>query len=124
MTRGSTRYPADCTVPGCTPGAIVLPSRFASDPAVLLQLASPGTRYEPRWNQLDFGIRRTFRFNATQLMLQFDLFNALNGNNVLTETTTLSTSVAPYLSADPNAGGLPTSILQPRIIRLGAQLRF
>ena len=124
VTRGSTRYPADCTVPGCTPGAIVLPSRFASDPAVLLQLVSPGTRYEPRWNQLDFGIRRTFRFNATQVMLQFDLFNALNGNNVLTETTTLSTSVAPYLSADPNAGGLPTSILQPRIIRLGAQLRF
>jgi hypothetical protein len=33
-------------------------------------------------------------------------------------------TVAPYLSADPNAGGLPTSILQPRIIRLGAQLRF
>ena len=57
-------------------------------------------------------------------MLQFDLFNALNGNNVLTETTTLSTSVAPYLSADPNAGGLPTSIVQPRIVRLGAQLRF
>jgi hypothetical protein len=124
VTRGSTRYPTDCAVPGCTPGAVVLPSRFASDPAVLLQLASPGTRYEPRWNQLDFGIRRNFRFNATQLMLQFDLFNALNGNNVLTETTTLSTSVAPYLSADPNAGGLPTSILQPRIIRLGAQLRF
>jgi hypothetical protein len=124
ITRGSTRYPADCTVPGCVPGAVVLPSRFPSDPSVTLQLVAPGTRYEPRWDQLDFGIRRSFRFNSTQVMLQIDLFNALNANNVLSETTTLSTSVAPYLSSDSTAGGLPTSILQPRIIRLGAQLRF
>jgi hypothetical protein len=68
--------------------------------------------------------RRTFQEATRMSRLQLDLFNALNGNNVLTETTTLSTTVAPYLSADPNAGGLPTSILQPRIIRLGAQLRF
>ena len=124
VTRGSTRYPADCSVPGCTPGAVVLPSRFASDPAVTLQLVPPGTRFEPRWNQLDFGIRRNFHFNGTQVMLQIDLFNALNASSVLSETTTLSTSVAPYLSSDPVAGGFPTSILQPRIIRLGAQLRF
>ena len=32
INRGTTRYPADCTVAGCTPGAIVLPSRFAGDP--------------------------------------------------------------------------------------------
>jgi hypothetical protein len=68
--------------------------------------------------------RRTFQEATRMSRLQLDLFNALNGNNVLTETTTLSTTVAPYLSADPNAGGLPTSILQPRIIRLGAQPRF
>jgi hypothetical protein len=67
---------------------------------------------------------RTFQEATRMSRLQLDLFNALNGNNVLTETTTLSTTVAPYLSADPNAGGLPTSILQPRIIRLGAQPRF
>src|SRR5262249_21969811 len=62
INRGTTRYPADCTVPGCTPGAVVLPSRFAGDPAILVQLVPPGTRYEPRWNQLDFSLRRVFRF--------------------------------------------------------------
>ncbi len=124
VTRGSTRYPADCSVPGCLPGALVLPSRFASDPAITLQLVAPGTRFEPRWNQLDFGIRRNLRLSQTQIMLQVDLFNALNASSVLSETTALSTSVAPYVSADPAAGGFPTSILQPRIIRLGAQLRF
>jgi len=125
INRGTTRYPADCTVAGCTPGAIVLPSRFAGDPAVTVQLASPGTRYEPRWNQLDFGFRRTFRLkHGVTLQGQVDLFNALNANPVLTEGTALSTAVAPFLSADPNSGGTPTTILQPRIIRLAAQFRF
>jgi hypothetical protein len=125
INRGSTRYPTDCAVPGCVPGAIVLPSRFAGDPAVTVQLASPGTRYEPRWNQLDFGLRRTFRFRSgVTVQGQVDLFNALNANPVLIEGTALSTSVAPFLSSDPNSGGTPTSILQPRLIRLGAQFRF
>src|SRR5262252_992489 len=125
INRGSTRYPTDCTVPGCTPGAIVLPSRFAGDPAILVQLASPGTRYEPRWNQLDLGFRRTFRFSGGVIVQgQVDLFNALNANTVLTEGTALSTTVAPFMSADPNSGGTPISILQPRLVRLGAQFRF
>ena len=124
INRGSTRYPADCSVPGCTPSAVVLPSRFSGDPAITVQLAAPGTRFEPRWNQLDFGIRRTFKFSGRQAQLQVDLFNALNANPVLTENTTLGSAAAPFLSNDPGAGALPTSFLQPRIIRLGAQIRF
>src|SRR5207244_10477377 len=61
INRGSTRYPNDCTVAGCVPGAIVLPSRFAGDPSITLQLASPGTRYEPRSHQLYFGVRCNLR---------------------------------------------------------------
>ena len=100
VSRGSTRYPSDCAVPGCTPGAIVLPSRFAGDPAITLQLAAPGTRYEPRWNQLDFSISRMFKFGGKQVRAQLNLFNALNANPVLTETTSLGSnvSIAPYLS--------------------------
>ena len=126
LTRGSTRYPSDCSVPGCTPGAIVLPSRYAGDPSITVQLVSPGLRYEPRWNQLDFGVRRSFRFGGRTVQAQVDLFNALNANNVLTETTTLGSnvSIAPFLSNDPNTGGVPRSFLQPRIIRLGLQFRF
>jgi hypothetical protein len=125
INRGTTRYPTDCTVPGCTPGAVVLPSRFPGDPAILVQLVSPGARYEPRWNQLDFGLRRTFRFtHGVSVQGQVDLFNALNANPVLTEGTALSTLIAPFLSSDPSAGGTPTSILQPRIVRLAAQFRF
>jgi hypothetical protein len=126
VTRGVTRYPSDCAVPGCTPGAIVLPSRFAGDPAITVRLGTPGTRYEPRWNQLDFAVSRIFKFGATQVRAQVNLFNALNANPVLTEGTALGSNVpiAPYLSTDPNTGGTPLSILQPRIIQLGAQIRF
>jgi len=125
ITRGSTRYPNDCTFPGCTPGAIVLPSRFAGDPAITAQLASPGSRYSPHWNQLDFGIRRTFRFGGTRMIqAQVDLFNALNSNAILSEGTSLASSAAPFISPDPDAGGTPLTILQPRLIRVGAQIRF
>ena len=125
INRGTTRYPNDCTVQGCTPGSVVLPSRFPGDPALTVQLASPGTRYEPRWNQLDLGLRRTFRFGrGVTVQGQVDLFNALNANPVLTEGTALSTTAAPFVSADPASGGTPTSILQPRIVRIAAQFRF
>jgi len=126
VSRGVTRFPSDCSVPGCTPGAIVLPSRFAGDPAITLQLAAPGTRYEPRWNQLDFSLSKTFKFSGKSVRAQVTLFNALNANPVLTETTSLGSnvSIAPYLTTDPNTGGTPISILQPRIIQLGAQIRF
>ena len=125
ITRGSTRYPNDCTVAGCVPGAIVLPSRFAGDPAITVQLASPGSRYLSHYSQLDFGIRRNFRFKGGRMIqAQLDLFNALNENAILSEGTGLTTSVAPFLSSDPTAGGTPFTILQPRLIRIGVQIRF
>lgn len=124
ITRGSTRYPNDCTVPGCVPGAIVLPSRYPGDPAVTLQLASPGTRYEPHYTQLDFGVRRNFKIHGVTAQAQVDLFNATNSGAILSEGTGLSSSVAPFVSSSPEAGGTPLTILQPRLIRIGAQLRF
>jgi hypothetical protein len=124
ITRGSTVYPKDCTVAGCVPGAIVLPARYAGDPAVTVQLASPGTRYEPHYTQLDFGVRRTFKFRRVTAQAQVDLFNATNSGAILTEGTSLSSTVTPFLSSAPDAGGAPTQILQPRLIRIGAQLRF
>jgi hypothetical protein len=124
ITRGVTRYPTDCAVPGCVPGAIVLPSRFAGDPSIRVELASPGTRYEPHYSQLDFGVRRTFKIHGVTAQAQVDLFNATNSGAILSEGAALTTRVAPYLSSSPDSGGTPTTILQPRLIRIGAQIRF
>jgi len=135
ITPSSTRYPVDCTT--CPAGApFVLTSRFSGDPSVTVQLVPPGVRYLPRWNQLDFGIRRSFRIHGTVAQAQVNLFNALNSNTVLLEGTALSTRLNPllasgltapnftYLSNDPDKGGTPNSILQPRLIQLGLQLKF
>src|SRR5262245_19674255 len=113
ITRGVTRYPTDCTVAGCVPGAIVLPSRFAGDPAIRLELASPGTRYEPHHSQLGSAVRRTFKIHGVTAQAQVDLFNATNSGAILSEGAALTTKVAPYLSSSPDAGGTPLTILQP-----------
>ena len=71
------------------------------------------------------GIRRTFRFGGTRMVqAQLDLFNALNSNAILSEGTALTSAAAPFISPDPDAGGTPLTILQPRLIRVGAQIRF
>ena len=141
LTPNSTRYPLDCTAgcPAIPAGAAVRPfvltNRFNGDPAVTVQLAAPGTRYLPRWNQIDLGLRRSFRVHGATVQAQVNLFNALNSNTVLAEGTTLSTLLNPlhngqtssnftYLSNDSDRGGTPTSILQPRLIQIGAQIKF
>jgi hypothetical protein len=67
------------------------------------------------------------------------VFNAFNANTVLTEGTALSTRLNPFVlgtqppvtapnftfsSDDAMSGGTPNSILSPRLVRIGAQLRF
>jgi Carboxypeptidase regulatory-like domain len=135
ITPSATRYPVDCTVcPAGTP--FVLTSRFSGDPGVTVQLVPSGVRYLPRWNQLDLGLRRSFRIGGMTAQAQVTLFNALNSNAVLGEGTGLTTRLNPllasgltdpnftYLSNDPDKGGTPNSILQPRLIQLGVQLKF
>ncbi len=134
ITPGTTRYPLDCTA--CPANTVILPSRFNGDPSITLQLVPPGVRYLPRWNQLDLGIRRTFKVHGTTVQPQVNFFNALNSNAVLGEGTGLSTRLNPllangqtspnftYLSNDPDKGGTPNAVLQPRLIQIGAQIKF
>ena len=136
---GSTTYPSDCAFPGCS--GVVLPSRagVVGDPSIILQLVPPAKRYMPRWNQVDFAIRRSFTFGNLHVQAQLEVFNAFNANTVLTEGTALSTRLNPFVpgsqppvtapnftfsSDDAKSGGTPNSILSPRLVRIGAQLRF
>jgi hypothetical protein len=133
-TRFSAVDPVDCTA--CPANTVILPARFSGDPSVTVQLVPSGVRYLPRWNQLDLGLRRTFRFRNYTIQPQINLFNAFNSNTILGEGTSLTTRLNPlnsagvtspnytYLTNDPEKGGTPTSILQPRLIQIGAQIRF
>jgi hypothetical protein len=106
----TTRYAADCVGP-CRPGELVIPNLTPA--TYQLDLTPPGSAYYERQNQLDLGIRKLFRISRYQFSGQVDVFNATNSSYVKTQILTVGPSL-----------GQPTSILQPRLLRLAMQMRF
>jgi hypothetical protein len=103
-------YPSTCAAP-CPVGQRVIPNMTL--PTLVVQLVPPGTRFLPRHNQLDFGVRKLFRFRGMQISGQADIFNLNNSSRINSETTAYGPSL-----------GRPSAILQPRTLRLAAQMRF
>jgi hypothetical protein len=104
-------YPTNCATPGCPVGQRVVPNMTLASYTV--QLVTPNTTFLPRHNQLDFGIRKLFRVRGMQVSGQADVFNINNSSRVNSETQAFGPSL-----------GRPSAILQPRTLRLAAQLRF
>jgi hypothetical protein len=126
ITRTS-RYPTDCTsCPNDSTGAkaLVIPTGVTLIQSSLrIPLIAPGSRYQDRLNQLDLGLKRTFKFNENlRLQLQVDLFNVLNASTVLVQGQALSNISVPL--GPTGVGGQPTQILQARLLRLGLQFHF
>ena len=80
---------------------------------VIVPLIAPGTKFLGRQNQLDLRVKRVFAFKGRQLEAQFDVFNSLNANPVLTQNQTFGTAL-----------DRPASVLQGRLIRMGLQAKF
>jgi len=78
-------------------------------------LVAPGTEYAERVNQLDLSLGKWFQVGRTRVQGQVDVFNALNRSDVLS-VRSLNFLTPSYMQ--------PSSILQGRIIRFAAQLRF
>jgi hypothetical protein len=76
-------------------------------------LSDPGSTYLPRWNQLDFSIRRVFKIKNVNVDGSLDMFNATNSSVVLSENQAFGSSL-----------GAPLSILQPRLFRVSSTLKF
>jgi hypothetical protein len=111
----TTRYAANCTGP-CTPGGLVLPALSASGLASLsIPLVAPETEYTPRINQLDLSVSKRFEFSKVTVLPKLDVFNALNSDDY-TSVVTAQFGAATYLR--------PSTILQGRIIRIGADVRW
>jgi carboxypeptidase family protein len=106
----TTRYAADCVGP-CRPGELVVPNLTLA--SYVLDLVQPGQQYYERQNQLDMGFRKLFRFGRYQISAQADIFNIVNSSYVKNQNITWGSSL-----------GQPLDILQPRTLRLAAQLRF
>jgi hypothetical protein len=85
---------------------------------VTVNLVQPGTLFGDRLNQLDLRFSKILKFGGrSTLDLNFDIYNALNSDAVLTEQ-------AAYSGTNGGAWLLPTSVLQGRIIKFGARWDF
>ena len=78
-----------------------------------MNLISPNTKFQDRWNQLDLSAKRTFRVGKTDFQAQAAVFNVTNGNVVLQEVQTYGASL-----------GQPQNFLQARMLRLALLINF
>jgi len=109
-----------------------------------INLVSPGAVRTARLNQLDLGLKRTFKFRDKYVLEpEIQVFNLLNTNAAVLQSTSLSAAysptspgVAPFLTqsqcasstvgsfANCGLGGAVTTITNPRIMRLALLFRF
>jgi hypothetical protein len=98
------------------PNALVAPSlgRNLSGGAAntTVNLIAPGAEYGDRSNELDVRVAKALKLRRSRLTLNFDLYNMLNANPVLTENSNYA------------AFRVPLSILQPRLFKFSAQFNF
>jgi len=89
----------------------VIPS--LTQTSVTVPLIKPGTKYLPRWNQVDVRLAKKFQLANVKLQGQLDIFNILNASSILNVTETYGPSL-----------DRPTAILQGRLLAAGLQMSF
>ncbi len=112
----TTAYAANC-LGNCKPGQAVIPGQSLA--SVSIPLVAPGTEYTPRYNQIDLGASKTFRFGHTSVMPRLDLFNAFNSDaytSVVTTNGGMQFNSASYMQ--------PNVILQGRLVRIGVDVKW
>ena len=115
----ATKYPANCNCP--SPGGVVDPGLLQG--AETIMLVAPGSRLTPQLNQFDIAVRRGFVIrDRFHIKTEGQIFNVLNVNTVYSEAQTLTSSVTPFVKG--GIGGVPTAILNPRMLRLVVQFMF
>jgi hypothetical protein len=116
ITRGSTRYPANC--PGaCAPlsGQLIVPLAIQGQTLLAVPLVAANNMATERITQLDFKVSRTFRLNRVTVAPVFEIFNVNNSDAIISYQSTNALS-PQYLA--------PNSIMQPRMIGVGAQVKW
>lgn len=80
---------------------------------VVIPLVTPQTLFENRLNQVDVRLGRTFKFGRAKVQGQFDAYNLFNAGTILAVNQTYGA-----------AWRRPTSILGPRVFKVGATVDF
>jgi hypothetical protein len=81
-------------------------------PNTTVNLVQAGTMIGERLNQLDLRFAKLFKVGATRASAQVDVYNALNGNTVLTQNDAFA------------VWQQPTSILVSRFVKFSVQIDF
>ncbi len=112
----ATRYPATCPSP-CPAGALIVPTGVALAQSSLTIPLEPAanTRVE-RINQLDLKFAKNFRVQHVTFAPTLELFNIFNADTIVSYVSTSALSATGYLK--------PNSIVQGRLIGIGAQVRW
>jgi hypothetical protein len=79
---------------------------------VLVNVQEPGQYFGDRMNQVDLRMGKLFRFGRSRAQVNFDLYNLLNANPVLTQ------------SNDFAIWQRPTAILDARLFKISGQFDF
>jgi hypothetical protein len=79
---------------------------------VTVNIVEPGTMFGERLNQLDLRVGRPIRVGGVRTMVSVDLYNALNANAVLSESSAFATWRRPQ------------SVLSPRFAKVSVNLEF
>jgi len=118
ITRGTTRYPANCPSP-CPASAVILPPTFIGTPTAPTSLTVAMVPYNAsfveRITQLDFKVSKDFRVGRTVVIPSLELFNINNSDAIINY---VSTNILSASYEHPN------SIMQPRMIGVGAVVRW
>jgi hypothetical protein len=80
---------------------------------VSVPLQPPASRFNDRWNQLDVGVKKSFRLKRWQMEGSLMLFNALNNRPILS-----------YNNSFGSALDRPESSLVPRLLRVAWRASF
>ena len=114
VTRGTTRYPANCPSP-CPAGEIIMPTAAFAQTSLTYNLKSVRDTEVERIVQLDFKVSRTFKISRFTVLPTFEVFNVNNSDAIISYITTNALSTA-YLA--------PNSIMQGRMYGLGVVTRW
>jgi hypothetical protein len=115
----STKYtvcPGAAPQNGCVVGNTIVPGMFMA--SLNVPLIAPGTEQTPRINETDISFGKRIKRERVVINPKVDIFNLFNSSDYFTVRSTT------YSTAAGSAYMLPGSILQGRIVRLGAVLNW
>jgi hypothetical protein len=113
--------PGNSAAQGCVVGGLVSPGQISSSFSV--PLVPPGTQMTPRVNQLDLSVSKRLSLGRVKIDPKLDIFNALNSDDYFSVRTV---AFAPTASGGISGGShlQPQSILQGRLLRIGAVINW